>query len=98
MEISIGVPANLDQGIWGSGNSRGSKIPSGFLRKGLRSHVLLAACSAKEQARELGGRGNFTKAFLNLIRSEGVDKLLYSDVLERMETIPRFAVYLQFRG
>jgi hypothetical protein len=63
-------------------------VAPGFLRSGLNSHVLLAACGAKEKAREEMGRGVFTKAFLEVLTNIGADKITYSDLLERMPALP----------
>ena len=90
MKLTSNMPVNLDQKVWSDGGgSRATEIAPGFARTGLRSHVLLAACGAMETARETGGRGVFTKALLTLLRRDGVEKLRYSDVLKRMDAIPR---------
>ncbi|KIM78106.1 hypothetical protein PILCRDRAFT_603652 [Piloderma croceum F 1598] len=78
---------DLDRNIWQRKTSAGSKIAAGFVQKGLKSHVLLAACSALQKAREDERGGYFTSAFLALAQKEGVDKLVYSDVLYRMDQI-----------
>ncbi|KAF9240014.1 caspase domain-containing protein [Melanogaster broomeanus] len=51
----------------GNGQGRATNITPGFAQKGLRSHVLLAACSQDEPAREdvLLQRGRFTSALLS---------------------------------
>jgi len=85
------VPADLDRDIWNrSDNGRGTQISPGFLQSGLRSHVLLAACGAKEVAQEVQGHGVFTKAFLNTISTVGADKLTYADLLQRMYALPAY--------
>ncbi|KIM78109.1 hypothetical protein PILCRDRAFT_603746 [Piloderma croceum F 1598] len=89
VKLASNMPVNLDQKVWSdSGASRATEIAPGFARTGLRSHVLLAACSSTETAKETGGRGVFTKALLTLLRRHGVEKLRYSDVLQRMDAIP----------
>jgi hypothetical protein len=87
INVADNLPANLDGGgARGPGSAAGSYV---------ESHVLLAACSATESAREEDGRGNFTKAFLALLQSEGVDKLTYSDVLTRMDAILGYVLSLK---
>lgn len=83
------VPAKLDQHIWDDlSGDRGTNIPPGFLQTGLRSHVLLAACGAKERAKEEHGRGAFTKAILDVLHTVSVDTLTYTDLLQRIHPLP----------
>jgi len=71
-------------------SSRAGNAAAGFERKGLRSHMMIAACSHSELAREcyvvLEGktRGQFTVALLALFRREGVDKLAYNEIRSRL--------------
>lgn len=89
VDIPSYIPANIDQDIWRAfGSNRGTKFAPGFLQSGLMSHVLLTACDSMENAREEGGRGIFTKAFLEVLISVGVDKLTYTDVLKRIPALP----------
>jgi len=91
MEITESPPADIDQDLLGTDSTaRGSSTAAGFARKGLNSHVLLAACTQKEQAREQSGRGKFTKAILETIKAVGADKLTYASLLERMDKIPAY--------
>ncbi|KAF8154782.1 caspase domain-containing protein [Crassisporium funariophilum] len=92
-EIAHPIPAELDMHIWGfaeldPGEDRGSRIPQGFLRSGLRSHVLLTACGAKEEAKEEHGRGVFTKALLQLLTAINAETITYTDVLRRIHALP----------
>ena len=57
---------------------------SGFSRKGLRSHVLLAACRSQELAYERTSRGVFTVALIKTLKDIGVDKLTYATLFDRM--------------
>ena len=83
------IPADLDQNIWGtSDGSRGMHIPPGFLHCGFRSHILLAACGAKEKAKEENGRGFFTKAFLDVLKTVGADKITYTELVKRIHALP----------
>ncbi|KAF8961631.1 caspase domain-containing protein [Flammula alnicola] len=77
---------DLDQDILV--NSRGSHSPHGFLHSGLRSHMLIAACSSSELAQESDGHGNFSTAFLKLLRTTSPNELRYSDILTHMDQIP----------
>jgi hypothetical protein len=88
-EIEEYLPARLDQHIWDrSDGDRGTDIAPGFIHSGLRSHVLLAACGAKEKAKEEQGRGVFTKAFLEILRTVSADTVTYTDVLRRIHALP----------
>ena len=88
------VPSDLDQGIWGvfessKGSKRGIEVHSGFVRKSLRSHVLLAACHSQELAYECGGRGVFTVALLKTLVDIGIDKLTYATLFDQMPPLSR---------
>jgi hypothetical protein len=56
----------------------------GFLHHGLRSHVLLAACGAKEIAYEDQGNGVFTAALLRLLSAVGAHNVTYANLLQRL--------------
>ncbi|KZP24193.1 hypothetical protein FIBSPDRAFT_822304 [Athelia psychrophila] len=90
VKLEDNTPAELDQDSWRESADHGEDLAPGVLYRGLDSHVLIAACGAKEVATEYGTprRGRFTKAFVQLLRQEGVDKLRYFDVLNRLESIP----------
>jgi hypothetical protein len=91
------MPPDLDKEIWGVppdpeertwGGNRGSAIAPGFLKKALRSHVLLAACGSGEHAKEENGRGYFTKHLLDTLGVVGVDKVTYTDLVKRIPCLP----------
>jgi hypothetical protein len=63
-------------------------IAPGFLYGGLRSHILLAACGAKEKAKEEQGQGVFTKALLEILRTVSADTVTYTDLLRRIHALP----------
>lgn len=90
VEIKGHLPAGLDQHIWDkSSEDRSTDIAPGFLYGGLRSHVLLAACGAKEKAKEEDGRGVFTKAFLEVLRTVAADTVTYADLIRRIHALPQ---------
>jgi hypothetical protein len=65
-------------------SERGVEVHSGFARKGLRSHLLLAACHSLELAYERTNRGVFTVALLKILMDIGFDKLTYATLLGQM--------------
>ncbi|KDR74092.1 hypothetical protein GALMADRAFT_141828 [Galerina marginata CBS 339.88] len=67
--------------------TRGSKPTARFGQGGSKSHVLIAACGSAEQAIESNGHGNFSRAFLKLLRTISPDKLRYCDILKHMDPI-----------
>jgi hypothetical protein len=90
VKLEDDVAPDLDREIWHEAGSRGTSIGPGFVHSGLRSHVLLAACSARELAMEENKRGVFTKTLLETLRTIGADKVTYKDVLNRIKTLPAF--------
>jgi hypothetical protein len=67
------------------------RFAEGFAVKGMNSHVLLAACSAKERALEdkksLEAHGRFTTALLQLFKEISPDQMTYADVLTKIPRI-----------
>ncbi|RXW17048.1 hypothetical protein EST38_g8799 [Candolleomyces aberdarensis] len=96
-ELGLGdVPRNLDALICAAypgaeTSSRGIRFAEGFATKGMKSHVLLAACSANELALEdkqsEEAHGRFTTALLELFRSVPPDQLTYADILTKIRRI-----------
>ena len=84
--MPVRIPSDLDKNIWGG--TRGTSIASGFLKSGLRSHVLLSACGAEENASEDEGRGYFTKRLLDTLEIVGADKVTYADLIQRIPSLP----------
>jgi hypothetical protein len=79
---------DVDRNIWGApAASRSASVAPGFLRAGLNSHVLLAACGARELAMEVQGRGVFTKAFLEVLTTVGAGSLTYAGVLLQIQPL-----------
>ncbi|KIM41893.1 hypothetical protein M413DRAFT_445103 [Hebeloma cylindrosporum] len=64
----------LDIHIWGEHTAR----------RGLASHVLLAACRPSELAREKDERGAFTTTLLKLLREVPPHELRYCDILHKI--------------
>ncbi|KIM25370.1 hypothetical protein M408DRAFT_26358 [Serendipita vermifera MAFF 305830] len=87
VNLAINIPSDLDKDIWGG--TRGTVIEPKFLKSGLSSHVLLAACGAQETAKEnLSGTGGvFTTALLDTLVSVGVEKLTYTDLIQRLPSL-----------
>ncbi|KAA1472264.1 hypothetical protein DENSPDRAFT_170741 [Dentipellis sp. KUC8613] len=89
IETVAEIPTDLDRDIWSnSTGDRLAKVASGFAHTGLRSHVLFAACSAEETAKEEDRRGVFTKALLEALRMYGADKVTYKDLAQRIPLLP----------
>jgi hypothetical protein len=67
-------------------STRGTAVAKGFDRKGLASHILLAACKETELSNEIPGegRGAFTYSLTQLLREQGAGKLTYSEVVLRL--------------
>jgi hypothetical protein len=68
-----------------------SRGPSskGFGWRAPGSHILLAACSETEAARERSEGGHFTTALLKLLQQDKkLETLTYTDILKQIERIP----------
>jgi hypothetical protein len=57
-------------------------------------YIFISACSPSEVARETHGRGNFSKAILNLLRHPSPHELLYSDLVTRIDQIPGYGLIM----
>lgn len=99
MELDISMPSDLDEKSWNESADQGKVLAPGTLYTALDSHVLIAACGSREVATEYGTprRGRFTKAFVRLLQQEGVDKLRYVDILNRLESIPKYVALTTVR-
>lgn len=67
--------------------TRGVQVASSYTNGGLKSHVLLAACNAREFAREEQKRGAFTIALLDVLYKIDLNdmrNLTYRDLLKRI--------------
>lgn len=82
IDKSYKLPADLDTDITELTRATKTFSPGAF-----NTHVLLAACSDKELARESGGRGQFTKALLELFKVTPLERLTYHETPSRMEKI-----------
>jgi hypothetical protein len=78
----IKIPPDLDNKVWRW--NRGSYSAQGFLKSGLRSHVLISACGAEETAKEEKGRGYFTKRLLAALEEVGADKITYTGLIQQI--------------
>jgi hypothetical protein len=84
-------PEPIDKATTETG-ARGLRLAKGFATKGMKSHVHLAACSAKEQALEdketpQRFRGRFTTALLELLGTVRPDQITYTDILFKIPRI-----------
>ncbi|KZV62932.1 hypothetical protein PENSPDRAFT_641580 [Peniophora sp. CONT] len=83
------IPPTLDKDIWSKvPDDRAIAVAAGFAKSGSRSHVLLAACREVEKSHEENGRGEFTRALLDTLRSVATDKITYQDLMQRLPDIP----------
>ncbi|KIM23673.1 hypothetical protein M408DRAFT_319504 [Serendipita vermifera MAFF 305830] len=69
--------------------ARGSKIAKGFSHAGLRSHILLAACSENGEAREFNGRGEFTRRLIEVLIATG-GRVTYHHLLKLLDIPGQF--------
>ncbi|KAF8875731.1 caspase domain-containing protein [Gymnopilus junonius] len=60
----------------------------GFSKRGLRSHVLLAACSSSESSMEANEHGYFSSALLNFLQLARPEEITYKEILTRIDNIP----------
>jgi hypothetical protein len=93
VKMPVKIPPDLDKDIWGG--RRGTSVAPGFLKSGLRSHVLLSACGAEESAKEEDGRGYFTKKLLDTLEAVGADKVTYADLIQRIPCLPAYVSYFR---
>lgn len=75
------LPSDLDDDL---GYPRAMAVAPDSRHKALRSHVLLAACGAKEKAIEKNRKGRFTQALLKTLRSLGAERATYREVMKRL--------------
>ncbi|KJA22390.1 hypothetical protein HYPSUDRAFT_41018 [Hypholoma sublateritium FD-334 SS-4] len=81
-------PPGLDRDIFqGSGRFPGLSIRTPFDLTAQR-FILVQACGPSELALETYTRGNFTKAFLQLLRNSPPHELQYSDIVSHIDQIP----------
>ena len=75
------MPSDLDPEICSDIQSGFVLIGHSFLHHSMRSHILLAACGAKEHAYEAQGKGVFTTALLKLLYEDDAHTLTYTNLL-----------------
>jgi nitrogenase subunit NifH len=88
LPTNYAVLPTLDADIIPKHASRADMIAAGKEKTGLASHVLLAGCGAKQESKEEDSRGRFSKALLDVLRSDGTDKLTYEKLIERLPLLP----------
>jgi len=89
-DVQHALSPELDKDIIAPpGEERQIPISTSFSQRGIRSHILLAACEAKEFAWETGGRGAFTTALLEALIAIGADKVTYSGIIQRLPSLPK---------
>lgn len=96
MEAGALIPADLDEDIWTHvPEDRAAEVAVGFRRSGAKSHVLLAACSEGQTAREVGKSGIFTQALLVALRknAKAMAALTYRELLREVQ-IPAISRYI----
>lgn len=94
-ELESSIYDHVDRDIWDS-IRRGSGTSPDLLPRGLKSHMLITACSPSEVAQEVDDRGRLSLALLRLLNSISPDELRYCDILSNMDPIPRYAwLFLQ---
>ncbi|KZV61918.1 hypothetical protein PENSPDRAFT_658546 [Peniophora sp. CONT] len=94
--IEYTIRASYQQELWGDEREepveekRGIAHLAAFANSGLRSHVLLAACSPDQSAYEDCGtrEGRFTSALLHELETAGMDTLTYSELIRRLDKLP----------
>lgn len=88
-DVQHALSPELDRDIIApSGGERQLRVSTSFPQHSIRSHVLLAACEAKEFAWESGGRGAFTTALLEALIATGADKVTYTGIIQKLPSLP----------
>ncbi|KAL0066448.1 hypothetical protein AAF712_006490 [Marasmius tenuissimus] len=82
------IPASIIEEEELDSGERGGTVATGAEKKGLRSHVLLAACQHGQTAKERKGNGDFTSRLVPLLREDGLDRVTYRDVINRLPPLP----------
>lgn len=82
------VSSTADDDVLPEGTARDDSVMAGYEVSGSRSHVLLAACRAGERSREDGRGGLFTRALLEILRVDGVERVTYEGLIDNLPEIP----------
>ena len=88
---------DTDRNIWDS-RSRGARPHDGHSHRGLKSHILISACSSFEEAVEDEGHGRLSMALLKLLHKVSPDELRNCDILANIEPIPQFVPRSPYRN
>jgi hypothetical protein len=102
--VDTDIPHDLDKEIWGPvkknpeqnsnlDTSRGPHIPPRYLKRGLRSYVLLSACGEEEYARETSTGGFFTTHLLDTLEAVDADTVTYAELIHRIPCHTKWVTY-----
>ncbi|KZV66269.1 hypothetical protein PENSPDRAFT_96886 [Peniophora sp. CONT] len=88
-DTQLTISGTYQKEIWVSFERGLVGLPQ-FANTGLRSHVVLAACSSDESAYEdrFTREGRFTSAFLRVLEVSGTDTMTYSELIRRLDALP----------
>ena len=75
---------------------RSARPNEAYSRHGVRSHMLIAACTSSEDAMEYNGHGKLSTVLLKLLNNTSPDKLRYRDILANMEPIPPWVNFYHY--
>ncbi|KAL0066446.1 hypothetical protein AAF712_006488 [Marasmius tenuissimus] len=81
------IPASIIKPELAS-DKRATVAAKGYEKKGLQSHVLLAACRQGQTAKERQSSGAFTSQLIPLLREEGLDRITYKEIIKRLPELP----------
>ncbi|KAG8825464.1 hypothetical protein FRC17_008636 [Serendipita sp. 399] len=91
IQVDERIDKDLDREIWSAMEEKKKAvqvervgISTGFEYYGDASHVLMAACAPDETAKEINGRGSFTKALLKTITTFGIENMTYDSLIKRL--------------
>jgi hypothetical protein len=109
VDLKISVPRHLDIEIWGmtsdpvkndagqpfnADTNRGSFTPKRYLKRGLRSYVLLSACGEDQYARETPIGGIFTTHLLDALEAVDASTVTYVDLVNRIPCQTMWVAYV----
>ncbi|QRW06100.1 ICE-like protease (caspase) p20 domain protein [Ceratobasidium sp. AG-Ba] len=84
------IPLDIDKDLFLPRTElRKAVVAKEFTYRELRSHVLLAACEAKELAYETNGAGDFTAALVKTLIENGADRTTYKGCIQRLPILQK---------